>query len=115
METREKYIDNALNKDVELTEAEYRAKCEKADCITENHGVEGRAPLSEARRHKRIQTNFYGTALNVMLSVLAEVSQTNALLTELIGMHYASMPPAAKAQYDALSKKVAEVKKNGGQ
>jgi hypothetical protein len=113
METREEYINQALNRDVELSKDEYRAKCESADKSTAIHGVEGRAPLSEAVRHKRVQTNFYGTCLNVLLSALAELSQTNALLAELIGMHYASMPNAAKEQYKMLLKQKEE-KNNGG-
>ena len=104
MEKREEYIDTALNKDVDLSESEYRDKCVQADKSTKVHGVDGRAPISEAVRHKRIQTNFYGTCLNVFLSALAELSQTNALLVELIGMTHASMPPAAKAQYETLKK-----------
>ena len=101
---KNEYIKNALNKDVELTAEEYKTKCMQADKSTKMHGVEGRAPISEALRHKRIQTNFYGTCLNVLLSALAELSQTNALLAELIGMKYASLPPVAKSQYEALTK-----------
>ena len=108
METKENYIQKALDKDVELTEKAYREKCKEADKSTAAHGVEGRAPISEAVRHKRVQTNFYGTCLNVLLS---ELSQTNALLTELIGMHYANMPLAAKKQYELLAKQK-EVQKN---
>ena len=110
METRESYIDTALHKDVELSESEYRKKCRKADKSTAAHDVQGKAPIGESTRHKRIQTNFYGTCLNVLLSLLAEASQTNALLSELIGMRYASMPPAAKEQYALLKKK--EVQSN---
>lgn len=104
MEKREEYIEKALNKDIDLSESEYREKCVQADISTKVHGVEGRAPISETMRYKRIQTNFYGTCLNVLLSALAELSQMNALLVELIGMTHASMPPAAKAQYEALKK-----------
>lgn len=102
METREEYMNQALNRDVELNKDEYRAKCENADKSTAIHGVEGRAPLSETMRHKRVQTNFYGTCLNVLLSALAELSQTNALLSELIAMNYANLPKTAKLQYEAL-------------
>jgi len=45
------------------------------------------------------------TCLNVLLSALSELSQTNALLMELVGMKYASMPPAAKSQYEMLKKR----------
>lgn len=76
----QKEVEEALMKDVELTEEEYRAKNEKADLSTKTHGVKGRAALTESTRHKRIQMNFYGTALNVLVSLLAEVSETNRLL-----------------------------------
>lgn len=76
----EKEVEAALMKDVDLTEEEYRAKNEKSDLSTKTHGVKGRAALTEGTRHKRIQMNFYGTALNVLVSLLAEVSETNRLL-----------------------------------
>lgn len=76
----EKEIKEALLRDVDLTEEEYRAKNEKADASTKAHGVKGRAALTESTRHKRIQMNFYGTALNIMVGILAEVSETNRLL-----------------------------------
>lgn len=82
--TTAEYINTALNRDVDLPAEEYRAKQAAADKATKTHGVEGRAPIGEATRHKRIQSNFYGTALNVMLSALAEISRTNELLAELI-------------------------------
>ena len=82
--TNQEYIDKALNKDVDLSADEYRAKCAAADLSTATHGVEGKAPISEAVRHKRIQSNFYGTVLNVMLSLLAELSQTTELLRGFI-------------------------------
>lgn len=105
MENKNEYIEKALNKDVELTEKEYKEKCAESDKSTATHGVVGRAPLSEAIRHKRIQTNFYGTCLNVLLSALSEMSQTNTLLAQLIAMQYASMPKATKEQYDLLMKR----------
>ena len=76
----EKEIKEALLRDVDLTEEEYRAKNEKADASTKAHGVKGRSALTESTRHKRIQMNFYGTALNIMVGILAEVSETNRLL-----------------------------------
>ena len=105
MDKKNEYIEQALNKDADLSESDYRDKCIQADKSTKVHGVEGRAPIGEALRHKRIQTNFYGTCLNVLLSALSELSQTNALLMELVGMKYASMPPAAKSQYEMLKKR----------
>nr|DAW51386.1 MAG TPA: hypothetical protein [Caudoviricetes sp.] len=77
-------VKKALMQDVELSEGEYRAKNEKADASTKAHGVKGRAALTENTRHKRIQMNFYGTALNIMVGILAEVSEMNRLLRYMI-------------------------------
>lgn len=76
----EKEIKEALLRDVDLSSEEYKAKNQKADASTKAHGVEGRAPLSESLRHKRIQMNFYATMLNIGVSLLAEVTETNRLL-----------------------------------
>lgn len=76
----EKEIKEALLRDVDLSPEEYKEKNQKADASTKAHGVEGRAPLSEALRHKRIQTNFYATMLNIGVSLLAEATETNRLL-----------------------------------
>lgn len=62
-------IDVALNANVELSKEEYAKNCANADESTKTHGVEGRAPLSEATRHKRVQTNFYATALNILVNI----------------------------------------------
>lgn len=76
----EKSIKEALEKDVDLSPEEYRAKNEAADASTKAHGVKGRAALTEGQRHKRIQMNFYGTVLNILVGILAEASETNRLL-----------------------------------
>ena len=62
-------IDVALNANVELSKEEYAKTCANADESTKAHGVEGKAPLSEATRHKRVQTNFYATALNILVNI----------------------------------------------
>lgn len=80
MHNLDREIEEALLRDVELSPEEYRAKNEAADASTKAHGVKGRAALTEGVRHKRIQSNFYGTALNILVSILAEVSETNRLL-----------------------------------
>lgn len=77
-------IDEALMKDVELSAEEYKVKCEQADATAEFNGAVGAAPVDEDTRHKRIQSNFYGTALNFLASILCEVSETNRLLGELL-------------------------------
>ena len=76
----EKSIKEALEKDVDLSPEEYRAKNEAADASTKAHGVKGRAALTEGQRHKRIQMNFYGTVLNILVGILAEASETNRRL-----------------------------------
>ncbi len=76
-------INQALIQDIDLSAEEYKKKCEMADTTAKVNGVEGKAPVSEAVRHKRIQLNFYGTILNFMASLLCEVSETNRLLREL--------------------------------
>ena len=100
--TNQEYIDAALNRDTELSEREYRVKCVSADKSTETHGVGGKAPVSEAVRHKRIQSNFYGTALNVMLSLLAEQTRTNELLADLALMKHCSLSREQKIRYEEL-------------
>ena len=100
--TNQEYIDAALNRDTELGTEEYRAKCKAADRSPAAHDIAGKAPISEAVRHKRIQTNFYGTALNVMLSLLAEISRMNELLSDLMLMTHIELSPAQKNQYEEL-------------
>lgn len=77
-------VKAALMRDVDLSEEDYRAKNEAADKNTAAHGVKGKAALTESRRHKRIQMNFYGTTLNIMVGLLAEVTETNRLLRHII-------------------------------
>ena len=77
-------VKKALLRDVDLTEEEYRAKNAAADASTKAHGVKGRAALTESTRHKRIQMNFYGTALNILVGILAETAETNRLLRAVL-------------------------------
>ena len=79
----EKDIETALNANVDLNEEEYREVCEKADGCTKAHGVKGRAALSEARRHKRVQTNFYATALNILINIYQLTAEIAESLKEL--------------------------------
>ena len=73
-------IKNALEKDVDMTPEEYKAKFKKADAATAAHGFGKKAPVSEAVRHKRIQSNFYGYSLNMLNALLAEQTRTNTIL-----------------------------------
>lgn len=84
MKTLNELIEKSLYKDVDLSESEYKEKNAQADKVSKNHGVGGRAPLSEGLRHKRIQTNFYGTTLNVLLNLLSAVQEQNEILKSIL-------------------------------
>ena len=75
-------IKNALNENVNLTEQEYKEKIIKSDEITAGHGATKKAPISEALRHKRIQSNFYGLSLNFLATMLGEMSTQTQLLAQ---------------------------------
>lgn len=91
MDEMQKLIQQALNQDVDLSEEEYREKILNADKITAGHGATKKAAVTESVRHKRVQRNFYGIALNFLSSLLGEmatlstlVRQQNAMLYELL-------------------------------
>lgn len=69
MNDMQRAIENALNANTDLSEEEYRAATEEADKRTAMHGTEGETPTNEAQRHARIQSNFYGTALNILMAI----------------------------------------------
>ena len=60
-------IEKALEQDADLTDDEYRLKDEKADAATKAHGQKKKAPISESKRFKRIQRNFFGLSINYLL------------------------------------------------
>lgn len=64
-----KAIEDALNANTGLSETEYLAVAEEADKRTAVHGIAGGSPIDEAQRHARIQSNFYGTALNILMAM----------------------------------------------
>ena len=66
-------IEKALNANVDLSREEFAKKAEEADRITAAHGVEGEAPLTEEERERRMRMNYYGTVLNVLMSMLAAI------------------------------------------
>ena len=82
-------ILDALNKNVNLSEQEYKEKVIKADASTEAHGVEGKAPVSEKTRHKRIQSNFYGISLNFLSCLLNAMEQQQILIAQQNAMLFA--------------------------
>ena len=73
----EKMIKKALEKDVDLTREEYAEKQKKADKTTAAHGVEGKAPISERERERRMRMNYYGTVINIGMSILAALDDIN--------------------------------------
>lgn len=83
MSELEQDIETALNANVELSKEEYARMCAAADESTKANGVEGEAPVSEAMRHKRVQTNFYATALNIMINVYQLTAEIADTLKEL--------------------------------
>lgn len=82
MKTLQEQVNEALNKDLDLSDEEMRAKFEQADKITDKHGVEGKAPVSEAKRLKRMTMNYYGTSLNIGASTLGALNSIEKLLYE---------------------------------
>lgn len=80
----EKEITNALKQDINLSREEYAEKAKKADTSTKAHGVKGKAAVvSEELRHKRVQTNFYATMLNVICGLIAELQEIKTDMQEI--------------------------------
>lgn len=80
MNELEKMIQDALLTDVNLSDEEYQKKILKADETTEAHGITAKAPVSEAKRHKRVEMNFYGLTINYLANILGEIVNTNRIL-----------------------------------
>lgn len=76
-------IDKALNANVDLSREEFAKKAEEADRITAAHGVEGEAPMTEEERERRMRMNYYGTTLNVFMSILAALDGIDDKLVTL--------------------------------
>ena len=76
----DKEIEKALHANVDLPDEEYEKLTAQADQSTERHGVKGKAPVSEAKRHKRIQSNFYGTSVNIGMQMLSALANVETLL-----------------------------------
>lgn len=86
MSELEKDINTALNANVDMSKEEYAKMCELADETTKVNGVEGKAPIDEETRHKRVQTNFYATALNILVNLYqltAEIADSLKDLKEM--------------------------------
>lgn len=90
MDKVKKEIIRALNKDINLSPAEYAEKCREADKTTANNGIKntarGKTPVvNEELRHKRVQTNFYGTVLNLLLNICISLEEVKDELKILNG------------------------------
>lgn len=81
--TNEEMIKQALEEDIDLSREEYAAKKAKADAVTEAHGIEGEAPIGEEERERRMRMNYYGIAINLMMSILAAVDDLSDRITTL--------------------------------
>lgn len=79
-----KAIDAALAANTEISREEYAAKMAEADKATEAHGFSGEAPLTEEERERRMRMNYYGTIINVGMSILAAL---DALDEKLVGLN----------------------------
>lgn len=73
-------IKNALEDGVDLSDEEYRARAKAADAATECQGMTEKAPVSEAKRARRIQSNFYGTALNILCALYSVAEEILTIL-----------------------------------
>ena len=80
----QKAIESALHANTHLSEEDYRAATAEADKRTEIHGV-GDAPVSEEQRHARIQSNFYGTALNILMAIYSTLEGICSVITQQEG------------------------------
>ena len=90
MDKVKKEIIRTLSKDINLSPAEYADKCREADKTTANNGIKntarGKTPVvNEELRHKRVQTNFYGTALNLLLNICISLGELTDEVRELNG------------------------------
>ena len=80
--TIEEQVTKALNEDIDLSKEEYKAKKIQADKITGAHGVEGKAPLSETQRLKRMLMNYMGSSLNIFVSILSELDNVSRMIQD---------------------------------
>ena len=76
-------IEQALNANTDLTQEEYAKMNAEMDESTKKHGVKGRGALTESIRHKRVQTNFYATALNILVNMYQLTAEIADRLKEL--------------------------------
>ena len=81
--TNEEMIKQALEADIDLPREEYAAKCTKADAMTAANGIEGKAPINEEDRERRMRMNYYGITINLMMNMLAAIDELANRVTML--------------------------------
>lgn len=89
----EDLVKNALEKDVNLSSEDYAKSRENASKSADFHSGETIPELpeweAEERKHKRIQSNFYGTALNFFLAFqdhLSEIRESKSRIEEKLDL-----------------------------
>lgn len=83
MINNDKIINEALERDLDLSREEYEKKAAEADKTTAAHGIEGEAPLTEAEREARMRMNYYGISLNLFMNILAALDDVAERITVL--------------------------------
>jgi hypothetical protein len=73
--TKEEQIKKSLERDTDISREEYAEKMRQADAATAAHGVAGEAPLTEGERERRMRMNYYGTMVNIGMSILAAIDE----------------------------------------
>lgn len=82
---KEEQIKEALNRNVDLSTEEYEENFKKAcDCANGNIGTMKK--VSEATKHKRIQSNFYGSSINYLSAMYDELCRLNDMLAMAMGL-----------------------------
>jgi hypothetical protein len=96
----EEIIKTALEKDVDKSEEEYADARSNASKEAERTTGIPAQEESEEIRHARIQSNFYGTALNFFLAFqdhLAETREINARIEQKLDLTNALLVAIAEA------------------
>lgn len=88
--TKEELIET-LEKDSELTAKEYKAERKLASATAKENVIDTNEVkterVSEATKHRRIQSNFYGTAVKFFIAYndrLYNIEKTNAEILKLL-------------------------------
>ena len=82
---KEEQIKEALNRNVDLSTEEYEENFKKA-CACADGNIGKMKKVSEATKHKRIQSNFYGTSINYISAIYDEICRLNDMLAMAMGI-----------------------------